>query len=267
MTHALRTSLIVAAAVAAAVPAQAQSKREMQMMADLRMLQEQSQQLQVSLDAAQRRLVAGAEGPQHQARRAEQRDAQSARRLEPQDRSVGQRSPGGARGVVGQQREDRPAVAGSRSAAHGHPAVPAHAGGSRRPPESGDPSAAQPPGAASPPPPPPHADLLAAGRHVAAETLRHRLGRLHRGPVGPVHFGFRSVSAGLPAERSGRPGAVLHRRVQLSGRQASGGRPGVHAGDRELSEGSGGGHLRTTSAGWRSRSSDSSTALASRSSR
>ena len=49
MTHALRTSLMVAAAVVAAVPVQAQSKREMQMMADLRMLQEQSQQLQVSL--------------------------------------------------------------------------------------------------------------------------------------------------------------------------------------------------------------------------
>ena len=49
MTHALRTSFLVAAVVAAAVPVQAQSKREMQMMADLRMLQEQNQQLQVSL--------------------------------------------------------------------------------------------------------------------------------------------------------------------------------------------------------------------------
>jgi tol-pal system protein YbgF len=49
MTHALRTSFIIVAALAAAVPAAAQSKREMQMMADLRMLQEQNQQLQVSL--------------------------------------------------------------------------------------------------------------------------------------------------------------------------------------------------------------------------
>lgn len=48
MTHALRTTLIIAA-LAVAVPASAQSRREMQMMADLRMLQEQSQQLQVSL--------------------------------------------------------------------------------------------------------------------------------------------------------------------------------------------------------------------------
>ena len=48
MTHAFRTSLVIAA-LGVAVPASAQSKREMQMMADLRMLQEQSQQLQVSL--------------------------------------------------------------------------------------------------------------------------------------------------------------------------------------------------------------------------
>ena len=48
MTHAFRTTLVIAA-LGVAVPASAQSKREMQMMADLRMLQEQSQQLQVSL--------------------------------------------------------------------------------------------------------------------------------------------------------------------------------------------------------------------------
>jgi len=48
MTHAFRTTLVIAA-LGVAVPAGAQSKREMQMMADLRMLQEQSQQLQVSL--------------------------------------------------------------------------------------------------------------------------------------------------------------------------------------------------------------------------
>ena len=46
MTHAFRTTLVIAA-LGVAVPARAQSKREMQMMADLRMLQEQSQQLQV----------------------------------------------------------------------------------------------------------------------------------------------------------------------------------------------------------------------------
>jgi tol-pal system protein YbgF len=49
MTHALRLSVAALLVAAAAVPAAAQSKREMQMMADLRMLQEQSQQLQVSL--------------------------------------------------------------------------------------------------------------------------------------------------------------------------------------------------------------------------
>ena len=48
MTHASRITLVMAV-LAVAVPASAQSKREMQMMADLRMLQEQSQQLQVSL--------------------------------------------------------------------------------------------------------------------------------------------------------------------------------------------------------------------------
>ena len=49
MTHALRISLVAAAALAVAVPVSAQSKREMQMMADIRMLQEQNQQLQVTL--------------------------------------------------------------------------------------------------------------------------------------------------------------------------------------------------------------------------
>ena len=48
MRHAFRITLVMAG-LAVAVPASAQSKREMQMMADLRMLQEQSQQLQVSL--------------------------------------------------------------------------------------------------------------------------------------------------------------------------------------------------------------------------
>jgi tol-pal system protein YbgF len=45
----LRMSLCVAAVLVAASPTAAQNRREMQMMADLRMLQEQSQQLQVTL--------------------------------------------------------------------------------------------------------------------------------------------------------------------------------------------------------------------------
>jgi tol-pal system protein YbgF len=49
MTHALRISLVAIGALAVAGPVSAQSKREMQMMADIRMLQEQNQQLQVTL--------------------------------------------------------------------------------------------------------------------------------------------------------------------------------------------------------------------------
>ena len=46
-----KTLLVVAAAILLASPVNAQNKREMQMMADIRMLQEQNQQLQVTLAA------------------------------------------------------------------------------------------------------------------------------------------------------------------------------------------------------------------------
>jgi tol-pal system protein YbgF len=49
MKKLLSIGVIAAAAAAAASPAGAQSRREMQMMADIRMLQEQNQQLQVTL--------------------------------------------------------------------------------------------------------------------------------------------------------------------------------------------------------------------------
>lgn len=49
MKHVLRMGLCATAILAAAPPAGAQNRREMQMMADLRMLQEQNQQLQVTL--------------------------------------------------------------------------------------------------------------------------------------------------------------------------------------------------------------------------
>ncbi len=46
------TLLVLTAAVLLAAPAAAQSRREMQMMADIRMLQEQTQQMQQQLQAA-----------------------------------------------------------------------------------------------------------------------------------------------------------------------------------------------------------------------
>ena len=54
MTRRLQATLLVlaAAAVLPATPAMAQSRREMQMMADIRMLQEQTQQMQQQLQAA-----------------------------------------------------------------------------------------------------------------------------------------------------------------------------------------------------------------------
>lgn len=52
MTRHVLVVTLVAAALAAAAPAAAQSRREMQMMADIRMLQEQTQQLQQQLTAA-----------------------------------------------------------------------------------------------------------------------------------------------------------------------------------------------------------------------
>lgn len=50
--HALVGALVAAGLASAALPAAAQSRREMQMMADIRMLQEQTQQLQQQLAAA-----------------------------------------------------------------------------------------------------------------------------------------------------------------------------------------------------------------------
>jgi len=50
--HALVGALVAAGLASAALPAGAQSRREMQMMADIRMLQEQTQQLQQQLAAA-----------------------------------------------------------------------------------------------------------------------------------------------------------------------------------------------------------------------
>ena len=47
----MRTSIVALVIIAAAVPASAQNRREMQMMADIRMLQEQNQQMQVTLAA------------------------------------------------------------------------------------------------------------------------------------------------------------------------------------------------------------------------
>jgi TolA-binding protein len=49
MKNAALTGILMIAALAVATPASAQNKREMQMMADIRMLQEQNQQLQVTL--------------------------------------------------------------------------------------------------------------------------------------------------------------------------------------------------------------------------
>jgi TolA-binding protein len=49
MKNAVLTAILMIAALAVATPTSAQNKREMQMMADIRMLQEQNQQLQVTL--------------------------------------------------------------------------------------------------------------------------------------------------------------------------------------------------------------------------
>ena len=58
MSRRITTGILVFALAAAAVPAAAQSRREMQMMADIRMLQEQTQVLQTQLQAAIEQLSA-----------------------------------------------------------------------------------------------------------------------------------------------------------------------------------------------------------------
>src|SRR5688572_14917879 len=52
MNRCLRCALVIVASLAAVEPALAQNRREMQMMADIRMLQEQTQQLQQQLQTA-----------------------------------------------------------------------------------------------------------------------------------------------------------------------------------------------------------------------
>ena len=181
-------------------------------------------------DAAQRRACTGAQGAQRPPRRADQRDAQGVRRSEPQDRSVRQRPARRARGLsdtnvqIGQLSQEVEALRLSI------PQYPA-ADGACRPPirvRRRSVGRRQPPGATPPPhrraPPP-----IAAGRACRRSACTTR-----RGPITPpasgtcASAGFDTVPAHVPAQRAGRPGAVLHRRVQLPGRQASGSRAGVH---------------------------------------
>ena len=67
--------------------------------------------------------------------------------------------------------------------------------------------------------------------------------------------GFDTYLRTFPKQRAGRRRAVLHRRVQLRRRQASGGGAGLQPGDRALSARPVGRRRRITSAGWPSSAS------------
>ena len=124
LTHAFTRGAAVRAAACAAVvvstsllftpdAAAAANREHQQIVADIRMLQEQTQQLQVSLGAVDRR----AEDDRHPARRAGQRHAQGLRGSETDHRRPDRRDPHRPREARRYERAPLVAVAGSRIAA------------------------------------------------------------------------------------------------------------------------------------------------------
>ena len=220
------------------------------MMADIRMLQEQNQQLQVVADAARRH----AEGAQRAPRRAGQRQSQGVRRSEPEGRSVRHRPARRARARGRNQRPHRVALAGGRGAAACRfRSIQPSAPGAVRPVANpaappADPAAPGDAGA------PRHAAAAAAraarSRDVAAAAVRHRVGRLHVWSVGPVHQRLRDLPADVPASSELADEAQFYiGECNYSERQAPGGRAGLQPGDHAPIRAASRSRRRTTSAG------------------
>ena len=153
------------------------------MMADIRMLQEQNQQLQVELQRGDRRAQRDAQGDQRPRRRAGQRHAQGVRRSDAEGRSAraatcawcARASPRPTCGSRSCRRRSRRCGCRFRSSRRRRrAAVDPAADPARRAADAAAP-ARQP----TPPPPAP----VGPG-HVAAAAVRHGARRLHRRPVG-----------------------------------------------------------------------------------
>ena len=238
MTRSLVIGVLAAASVvAAAAPAAAQSKREMQMMADIRMLQEQTQQLQQQLATALAQL---SETLKQLSARQDDQTAATRKGFADQKLTVDQI---GSDLRVVKERVDESNVritSLSQEVEALRVAIPSYPPPTLATDPTLDPSAAR-------------ARLghdiprrcrqlrrrgrCAAGRaatgrpdqprDLAAAALRHGVDRLHRGPMDAVHRGVQHLSAQLSPQRGRRRRPVLHRRVQLRRRQ-------IHRGDGRL---------------------------------
>ena len=191
----------LAVVLALASPAAAQSRREMQMMADIRMLQEQTQQLQQQMTAALEQLTATLKTINA---RVDEQAGATRKSFADQKLAVDQF--GSDLRVVRERIDENNVritqpVAGSRSAAAGDSAIPAappaRAGRSRCGRRAGTPTDPAASGAAAPPP------VALAPGHVAAAALQHRARRFHRRPMGAVHRRLQHLPAQLLAHRPG----------------------------------------------------------------
>ena len=149
--------LFVAAALAMASPVNAQNKREMQMMADIRMLQEQNQQLQVTLAAMVEQLTAIYGRFDEQANATRKGFADQNLKIDQfaSDLRVVREGMSDSNVKIGQLSQEVEAL--RLSIPQFTPAAPA-----LPPNPSADPTAALPPGAATTPAPPPPAPAAVA---------------------------------------------------------------------------------------------------------
>ena len=191
----------------------------MQMMADIRMLQEQTQQLQQQLTAAIDQLSAtlktinGRVDDQAAATRKSFADQKLAVDQFGNDlRIVRERIDENTVRITSLSQE----VEALRLAIPQFPTAP---------PAPVDPGAPAVPGtspdAAAAPAPAAPPVALAAG-HVAAASLQHRARRFHRGTMGALHRRLQHLSPKLLTHRSRRRCAVVCRRVLSAGRQVPG---------------------------------------------
>ena len=242
----------------AAAPAAAQSRREMQMMADIRMLQEQTQQLQQQLAAA----LAQSARPSSSCRPA-QDDQNAATRKGFADQKLTIDQVGSDLRIVKERVDEtnvritslsqevealRVATLPSTPAPPTDSALDPAAGSDPCAPATQPPSGAAPtPSTAGGPPPAAHPTAHQSG-HLSAAAVRHRVDRLHRRPVDAVHRGLQHLPAQLPAQRGRRRCPVLYRRVQLRRRQVHRGDGCLQPRDRQLPARRQGCPMRTTSA-------------------
>ena len=205
------------------------------MMADIRMLQEQNQRLQLALVALTETLKTVTTRLDEQAAAT----PQGVRRSEAARRQRRRRSARAAREARRDQRAAHVALAGRGwrcatrcRSSRGQPA----AGARRDRSERRRPSPAR----RGRPRRPATAPAASAGRRRrhgddAAAAVRDGVCRLHRRPVVAGRAGVRDVSEDVPEVRSRRRRAVLHRRVVQRGQQVPRGRRRLRARDQRLS--------------------------------